>query len=351
MVVALTSAACTPVSPYAAVVNGQVISQQDLMVELTAIAHNPAFVKQLQSGSQPLTIQGQVPKSFATSFVDLVLSRQISFALVHQELVRRHVLVGPSDLALARNDAVSSVGGPTIFDAFPRTYQEALVRDSAELTALQSSLAGISVGPAALHRFYDTHRSIFTESCISVIVVATAAQAAGLRARIAKGASFTHLAETVSADPVTRARGGQLGCGLPAAFANQLGPQFAGISSGLAVGQVSPPVQTQVGFVLAKVTAKRLLPFSQATPAIRGTLLGGANDLLVSFIGHLVRQAKVSVDPRYGRFSMTGTMVGLVPPAAPPARDLVLPDGYPSQASTGLPGNLGLPGNATSPQG
>lgn len=332
VVVALVASACR-LSPYAAIVNGQVITPQDLNTELDAIAGNEAYVQSLETGSQPIQVLGQGAHSYDTRFADDVLSRQISFALIHQELVRRHLGLSPSDLALARTDVVGSLGGPSVLSAFPKSYQDTLVRRSAELTALESSVAGVGVGTGALRQYYDAHRSQFVESCVSIIAVASQAAAAQVITQVQAGADFAQLASQVSQDTATKASGGQVGCGLPDAFASRYGTPLSLVIQGLSSGQLGAPTDTPVGWVVAKVTAQRPLSFAQATPGIRSALLAGSGNSLLSLVGHLTKGASVSVDPRYGRFSAQGGLAGLVPPAPPPAADLALPNGT---SSTGL---------------
>lgn len=326
---ALGASACQ-LSPYAAIVNGQVISQQAVTSELDAIAVNTAYVQSLETGAQPVLVQGQgssASHSFNTRFVDDILSRQISFALISQQVAKRHLVITPSDLTLARTDVADSVGGPKVFAAFPKAYQDTLVRDSAELTALESALAKVPVGEAALRRYYDAHRSQFRNICASIIVVGTQAQANQVLAALAKGASFASLATSVSQDPTTRASGGQVGCGPAAAFASHYGAALASTVQHLSSGQVGKPVSTPVGWIVPEVTSVVQLSFSQATPEIRGTLLNPSSPAVVRLIGALQRQAKVTVDPRYGHVSTSGGAFAVVPPAAPPSRDLLLPNG------------------------
>lgn len=331
---ALGTAACQ-LSPYAAVVDGHVISQQAVTAELDAIASNTAYVQALETGSQPVLVQGQgspAGHSFDTRFVDEVLSRQISFVLIHRQVMARHLAVTASDLALARTDVADSVGGPRVFAAFPKSYQDTLVRESAELTALEASLGQTQVGEAALRRYYDAHRADFRDICASIIVVGTRAQAAQVRAEVAKGANFAALAASVSQDPTTRASGGQVGCGPPAAYASRYGGAMAAAVQGLTTGQVGQPVGTPAGWVLPEVTSVVQLSFAQATPEIRATLLGPSSSVALRYLHHLQASAHVTVDPRYGRFSSAGGSFGVVPPTPPPSQDLVLPNG------TGSPG-------------
>ncbi|MGH9074259.1 MAG: peptidylprolyl isomerase, partial [Acidimicrobiales bacterium] len=330
---ALGGTACG-LSPYAAVVNGQVISQQQLFSELGAIKGNSAYVTQLEK--QGLPVAGDGSSTYSTQFVDDILNRQISFALVHQEVERRHLSISRSDRKLARADVVATFGGPQVFGAFSRSYQDFLVDHSADLTALESDLARIPVGEAALHRYYAAHRRQLRDVCVSLIVVTSRSEADAVETALHQGQSFSHLASTVSAIPQLKANGGQIGCALPEAFAGQLGSGFAKALTQLAAGQVSKPLHNQYGWILAEVASARQEPFSEATPAIRGALLNSSSGALLTFISHLSRHGTVEVDPSYGKYSVTKSSTQVVPPTAPPAADLVLPNGV-SPASPASP--------------
>ncbi|MGH9067987.1 MAG: peptidylprolyl isomerase [Acidimicrobiales bacterium] len=341
--VALATTACH-LSPYAAIVNGQVISQQTLTNELDAISTNRAYAQSLQRGSSGLVIKGQGSNghTYDTRFVDAVLSRQISFSLIHQAVVKRGLTISPSDLALAKADAAQSVGGTQVFSSFPGSYQDALVRHSADVTALESSLAKVPVGPAALQRYYQAHPKQFRNYCVTVVAVTSKAQALTIRSAIAGGTSPAQAAKAVSG-----AQEGSLGCHLPSAYAGRFGPSFAHALQGLTTGQLSQPVQTSLGWLVAKLDKTQAVPFSQATPAIRAALLGGSTAKAVSYIDKLEKAASVKVDPRYGRFSTSKTVLGVTAPAPPPSKDLALPNGVTASGGSGLPGSA--PPGTTSP--
>jgi hypothetical protein len=125
---ALAGAGCNPTSPYAAKVNGATISQGDLNSELTAIRSDPAYLNQIQSQAQ---VVGAGQDSFDSSFVAQVLNREIVFSLVHQEVASRGISISRQDLQLARADVASALGGATILNRLPASYQASLISHSA----------------------------------------------------------------------------------------------------------------------------------------------------------------------------------------------------------------------------
>ncbi len=72
--------------------------------------------------------------------------------------------------------------------------------------------------------------------------------------RLKKGESFAALAKALSADPVSRMNGGDIGTFNPAAFGMDA-DKVAQALDGLTVGQVSQPVKTSYGYQIFKVTA------------------------------------------------------------------------------------------------
>ncbi len=314
-VLALAGAGCNATAPYAAKVNGATISQGDLNSELTAIRSDPAYLNQIQSQSQ---VTGAGKDSFDSSFVAQVLNRQIVFQLVHQEAVRRGITISGQDVNLARADTASALGGTSVLDGLPVSYQNNLIRHSAEVTALEARLAHVDIGPKAVAAYYATHQQSFVQQCVSHILVATQADAAALRAQIVAGASFADVARSQSQDQASATNGGQLGCGPTGRFVTG----FEQAVDAQPTGQLSQPVQTQFGWHLIEVTSRQPLSLTQAQPQIRAALLANAQTALTSTLQRAESRASVTVNPRYGTYETRGNQTGIVPPSAPPSSTL-----------------------------
>ncbi len=322
--VALGTSACH-LSPYAAIVNGQVISQQQLDSELLAIQHNRSYAQRLQS--QGLPVEGQGQNSFDIRFADAVLNQDILFSLIQQAVRHRHLSITPSDLRSARADLISTYGGAALFDAFPSSYRDQLIRYSADVTALEASLGKVSVSSGSLHRYYRSHRSQFRTVCVSVVLVPTMVRAQQAERALRHGISFSKVSRNYSVDPYLRANDGAIGCALPQQFSSRLGGRLGHALASLRPGQVTAPVHIQAGWVVATVTSSKPLPFAQAGPAIRGSLLQGSSNRVDAFLEALTRRATVTVDPRYGSFVAKGASSSVQPPSLPPTKDLALPNG------------------------
>jgi parvulin-like peptidyl-prolyl isomerase len=332
-VLALAGAGCNATAPYAARVNGATISQGDLNSELTAIRSDPAYLNQIQSQSQ---VTGAGQDSFDSSFVAQVLNRQIVFQLVHQEAVRRGITISNQDLSLARGDTATALGGARVLNGLPVSYQNSLIRHSAEVTALEAQLAHVDIRPVAMAQYYATHQQSFVQQCVSHILVATQADAAALRAQIVAGASFADVARSQSQDQASAATGGQLGCGPTGRFVTG----FEQAVDALPTGQLSQPIQTQFGWHLVEVTSRQPLSLAQAQPQIRAALLANAQTALTSTLQRDERRASVAINPRYGTYATRANQAGIVPPSAPASSTLNF---VPTNASTSVGGAGALP--------
>jgi parvulin-like peptidyl-prolyl isomerase len=321
---AVVGAGCDPTSPYAAKVNGNTISQSDLNNELTAIRDDPAYLNALQTQIQ---VTGAGQHSFNSTFVANVLNGQIVFQLVHQEVTRLGIKISGQDLAQARADLASTLGGAGVVSALRRSYQDSLVFHRAESTALAASVGHVDLSPSAIAQYYTTHQQSFVEQCVSHILVADQATAGALRDQIVAGASFADVARSQSLDKATGANGGVLGCGPTGRFTSV--PAFEQAVNAQPTGQVSQPVQiqyntqsgaTQTGWDLILVTSRPLLPVEQATPQIRASLLSGAQSAYTEAVQRAASRAHITVNPRYGTYDPQSGQI--VAPAAPPQSTL-----------------------------
>lgn len=320
------------VRPAAAKVNGITISQDDLDAELEAIASNDTYVGTVeQSGFE---VRGQGDGTLSNAFVGRVLTRQIFLALVHAEFVRNKLSVDQADLDAAKDLVAQSVGSEEVFAQFPEDYQQTLLRRNAEVAKLQQVLSGeTEVTEEAVRKFYDENPAEFPiQTCVSHILfsvtgaggqidpAATAAQigplteaALAARSEIVAGADFAAIAAARSADAQNKDQGGDLECDGPGRFV----PEFETAVDALPINEISAPVTTQFGVHLIKVTDRRPQSFEDAAPEIEKRLQGEGDNEFNDFLELAVRDAKISVNPRYGRFDKTGQAPGVVPPGAP----------------------------------
>ncbi|HEX2047095.1 MAG TPA: peptidylprolyl isomerase [Acidimicrobiales bacterium] len=310
---AVLATGCGSVSPYAAKVDDRSISEDELEKELRSIAANGPYLKLVESRQQ---VKGAGANTFDASFTALALTRQIYYELIGAELARRKLSVGPPDLAAARETVIEQIQGEDVFKDFPEEYQEELIRRQAQLDLLTLSLNGHE-GSAeeAARAYYDSHRNDFATACVSHILVPDQAKADDVRARIAGGQDFAAVARTESQDTQSAQKGGELGCGID----SETGfvPEFMLAVFNQQVGEVGPPVKSQFGYHVIKVTSRNVPPFEEVKGQARQKLATTGQEKLLTWLQETVGKAKIEVNPKYGTFNKEGASPGVVPPARP----------------------------------
>lgn len=310
----LLGTACGSVSPYAAKVDNRSISQDDLNRELRSIAANGPFLALIESKQGK--VRGTGAGTFDASFTALALTRQIYYGLIARELAARKLTVGPPELAAARTAVIEQVQGEDVLNAFPKRYQDELIRRQAELDLLTLSLNGMTgSSDETIKAYYDANANQFAKACVSHILLPTQQKADEVKARLAKGEDFAAVAKTDSQDSGSAAKGGDLGCDITQDTG--LGPEFLQAVFSQPVGEVGNPVKTQFGFHLIKVTSRTVPPYPEAKDAVLKKLTTDGQEKLLTWLQETVGKAKIVVNPKYGTFDKTGASPGVVPPARP----------------------------------
>jgi parvulin-like peptidyl-prolyl isomerase len=309
--IGVLGSACQGGAPAAATVNGTRISESAVDSELHAIAANRNYTAAVvQQSQQPVLGQGK--GTFALAFTDRVLTRQILYAIVHQEAVRRHLTVTPAQIATAVADQRAQLKdsqGNELWSGFSPAYQDLLARRAAEFTALQNSM--VVADNAAVQKYYDANKAKLAQNCVSHILVATPALAQDIHQQLVNGADFATLARKYSTDTGSATKGGDLGC----APAGTYVAEFEAAVSKLAVGQLSAVVHSQFGYHLIKVTARRT-GLADVRAEVVTQLQSQASAQLNQLVQTAVGRAAISVNPRYGTFDKASGQV--TPPKAPP---------------------------------
>jgi foldase protein PrsA len=302
---------CSSVSPYAATVGGDRLSQGDLDDELESLSGNKSFVDRVEAGGQ-IKVRGSGKDTLTPEFVAAVLTQEIVAELIRDEVQKRKLAVDAKELTAARTTVESSYGGKEIFDDFPAKYRTTLVRRAANEGVLSAALPAIDV-----REVFEANEEVFEKFvCVSHILVADKAKADDLAARIAGGEDFATLARTESTDNQgpdggSAAKGGDLGCQDPSSYVQE----FAGAVSAQPVGEVGAPVQTQFGFHLIKVTA-RPATFEQLEGQLRDQVAQqGPDAALSNWLKSVIDKVSIKVNPRYGTFSKDP--FGVVAPTSP----------------------------------
>jgi foldase protein PrsA len=317
----LVAAGCGSGSSYAAKVDGEVISADDLEAEMRSIAANEPYVQQVEARTQ---VRGTGGSAFDEAFTGQVLGRQIQYVLVDREIERRKLKITPADRQSARTEVAEQAGGEEILKGFPEDYQETLVDRAAKVGRLTVSLSGQAGTDDAAKGYYDSHKEEFTEACVSHILLSTKERADQVRGRLASGEDFAAVARADSLDNLSASQGGDLGCKINAdSFAV---PEFIKAMLTQPVNEVGTPVQTQYGFHLIKVRSRTVPSFDDVKDRARERVLVASKAKLQEWINTTVAKAKIEVNPKYGTFDKQSLAVKppattTIPPAttSPPA--------------------------------
>ncbi len=309
-------AACKSATPYAAKVNGEVLSKSGLDNELNAIRGNAKYFALLKQAQVP--VDGEGDGTFNSQFVATILSRRIFIELIHQEVERRKLTITKKNLADARTEIIGQIGDETIFDAFPESFQTEIVRTTAEVLVLQRAL--VDTSDANLRRYYDDHLEQFESVCAAHILVATEDEADAIETTLAKAkdkkATFADLAKEKSTDTGSGANGGDLGCAAPGGYV----AEFKDAVRTQKIGVIGEPVKTQFGYHIIRVDSREdAKPFDEVTDQVRTAITESGQDAFTEFLREASTEAEIEVNPRYGTYDTTGESPQVVPPKAPAA--------------------------------
>ncbi len=284
-------AACNG-SPYAASVNGQVISVAALNHQLAEWASNSTYVSDVdranstaQGGSGVGVIGAGGPGTYSSAFVANILGYNVNFDILAQRLSATHQLPGQDVLEAARAVNESQASYWSDFPASLRSflvddlaYEAALVPSNASASALQSSYAKVEP-------------YLFSQLCLRQATATTLAEAEKL-----SSGGFV----------------GSVSCYDQAGVEAQT-PAWQTAALKLAAnGDVSAPVKTNYGYVVLE-RVSRVSP--GRTPGVDRvlSLLNAQSE--PSQLTAVVNAAHVKVNPAYGTWS-NGQ---ITPPAAPKA--------------------------------
>jgi parvulin-like peptidyl-prolyl isomerase len=199
----------------------------------------------------------------------------------------------------------------TIISGLGPSFHTALLDNQVNQDLYSAYLAGVSLQPDALASWERSHAAAATQSCTSVIEVATDKVALKIEKAVINGASFATEATTYSQNSGTGS-GGAVGCVLESQWTGDLGP----VVGALTVGVVSKPVKYQSSWLLFDVTKRQLEPTTDVVPQIDSLESSAFN---VQYSKALVA-ADISVSPVYGSVQRKavqgGYSLAVVPPSS-----------------------------------
>lgn len=322
---AVLLSACSAAQATAVTINGDRVSRKSVDDEMIQIRDN----KRYRDAINLPDVEGTGKKdTFKTEFAAQVVTLRIYYALVHQELEKRHIEVTDADLKAARAEVENQVsndpktGQPTkglgkkVIDGFSSDYQDVLIRRQAEVAKLQEVLSKTDVSDEALQKYYDEHKAEFSEVCAKHVLVDTKEAADKIAADLRGGADFAAIAEAQSKDPSAKQNKGDLGCAAPTSYVEA----FAKATETQPVGAIGDPVQTNFGWHVIQVYKRTEKTFADVKDQIRQQLASQGGDALNTWLVNALKKAKIQVDKRFGTFDRTpgqGQLPRVVPPKAP----------------------------------
>jgi parvulin-like peptidyl-prolyl isomerase len=318
---ALTASACSSAGPDAATVNGEGINRRDFEDQLQSYVDNDAYQTAATAQNLPVIVgpggNGTVSMDFATS----QLGRAILLELLHQQVAERGLTVTPELRQQAAGGEAAAFTLPfqqpaldEAWNAFPESFREQAIDDTAAFFTLQEALGG-PTDDASLQAVFDENPEKFGRLCARHILVSSEAEAQAVLAELEGGADFKELAGQASTDPGSASNGGALYTeGQDCPLATQFVPAFVDGAAAATVGEPTQPVQSSNGWHIILVEDREEVPFAEAVDGVRQYVVstGQAEALEV------LRQAAkgdIDVDPRYGTWDPDGPQV--LPPGSP----------------------------------
>ncbi len=138
LVVALSAGCANDVAPAARIGDSIEISTDDLMAEVAEWAGSPTLVTQLQIA----TTEGAGKGSYATPFVDFLLTTRISFELHNAQFRQLGLKLSDQELADVRSGLFSDPAvSAAVLDELSADYANRLVADAARQFAVSQAMA------------------------------------------------------------------------------------------------------------------------------------------------------------------------------------------------------------------
>jgi hypothetical protein len=321
------------------------IDRSEFEKELKALHDN----EQLQAASGGSGLAGAGKKTLDPRLASGWLTFVIQDKLVSHEVDQRRLPVTPAHTEAAMAQMSTQFGSEEAVAAFPEWFRDRLIKRNSRAVALQAALGGVDLSEASLRKYYDEHKADFSLNCVSHILVRSKAEADTTLARLKAGEDFAAVAEEVSLDRGTVAKGGDLDCNPKGAFV----PEFDQAASELEVGTLSDPVQTQYGFHILRVRERRETSFEESQDQIRTLLNAQSQNAYRQFLRQALTSVRVTVDKRYGTFEppAPGQVPVVVPPESPQPNTQRSDRGTPTSVPEFPGAPPGMPDGANQPGG
>lgn len=287
----------------AAVVDGTKVTSARIDSELERFRNTPRY-ERLTEGAP----EGEIDRDFEQTFLTLLIRE----AVLEGEAEERGIEVTPEEVN-ERIDAIKEEIGSE------GQFQEALKEEGLALDQLEFQVRvqllgeklraevteGVGASEEDLRAYYenniDDYQEIRAQHILVDVSKESLAQKLADQLQNAKPNEiddlFASLAKKNSEDPSTADSGGDLGF----APASQYAPPFREAVADLEVGVVSDPVQTEFGWHVIRLTARRVTPFEEARAGIEETIGGEAVEKAwQEWLADAYEEADIRVNEEYG---------------------------------------------------
>jgi peptidyl-prolyl cis-trans isomerase C len=185
-----------------------------------------------------------------------------------------------------------------------KEFQERLsdIREQLLIEALLKKKVTTNINPSEqdLKDYYDKNKEKFKtgeEVDTRQILVKTEKEANDIRAKLGKGEDFADLAKRYSIDPSAQATGGAIGFHAK----GTLLPEYEAVAFKLTkVGQISPPVKTQLGYHIIQLQGIKppaYTPYDEVKEFIKQRIVQERqNDVLEKYVAELKSKAKITIN-------------------------------------------------------
>lgn len=275
----LTVTACDA-SPYAASVDGQVITVNSLNHQLTAWASNRVWVQQFdagnstsQGGSGTTVVGSGGPGTYSSAFVADILGDIIDVSAIQHRLAAEAKLPTADEIVASR--AVNEYLRSQYWTQFPPSLRAFLV----DQLAYEAPLATVPVDPTSLAGPYSQIQPyLFSSVCVDQTAVFSSSAASAV---IASG--------TVHGSKVCYDQVGLEG----------QSPAFqAEVLKLTSAGQLSSPIRTAYGYQVLQLVSRSTPGFDSGVQQV----LAAATSQPAAING-ILAAAKVKINPKYGTWS------------------------------------------------
>jgi foldase protein PrsA len=294
VVLAVSLAACSSLTPPAATVDGVRITDAQIASDAPLFR----FLGALNNSSCGRPIPGESDESACARST---LSRLIQEDLVKEYASAHDVSVPESDVQATVSQLESSLGTAQLgaqlkTQGLTRSDLSSLARRLLLFGAVRRAVAADRVTDRALRALYEQQKQAFTQIHAKQILVDSERLANRIE-RVVTPSAFGSLARKYSTDTTSAQAGGDLGT----VSARTLDPALVQAALALQPGEISQPVHTSLGWHIILLKSVTVAPFDQ----VRQQLLEEqSSQLFDAWLRERLAAADITVNPKYGRLDV-----------------------------------------------